>query len=610
MEDDKKKVNRRDFISAGAGALAGAGFFGVLQNGQEGKQDDSGRGPASSPRGPDPRNIANNFKQLKKHYPVVIIGSGYGGSVLAARLTAQGKQVCILERGQEWHPGMFPKDGGDLTKVAFNKMNPKGLVDSNIHKKSNVDIICASGLGGTSLLNAAIASRPEALVWQQKEWPKHIREDFANGKITTYMNKAQKVLASTYHPDAMKVRKTQLHKQMGEELGVPVKELLLNVNHTFDKQKNDYGVEQNACTMCGDCCSGCNVGAKNVLTVNYLPLARSQGAEIYTMMDVSYVEKTKDGKYVIHYINKQDKDIEGVITADVLIMAAGSMGSTQIMMRSRLKGLRLSDALGSRFSANGDIMGFSYNGLTQTDILGYGGNTRARSGSTSGQAIMVYADYRKDNYDPKTVDLMERYLLLDGTVPSALGPMVAKAFAAWALANPKKFSEEQMKKVRRDLFDTAEPDVNGAINNSLIFFACGHDSSNGRYRLDDFDDRVHVVWPNVINEKGFQTINREMAKYAKAHGGVYVPNPRMTVFGHRMMATHPLGGCPMGDDAQTGVVDHLGRVFTEDGGIHKGFFVVDASILPRSLGATPLLTVSSLAERIADHINADQTLGI
>lgn len=610
MEDDKKKkVNRRDFISAGAGALASAGFFGVVQNGGDKKDLDPGRGPASVPNALlEHKNLANDIKGLKKHYPVLIIGSGYGGSVLAARLTAEGKQVCIFERGQEWHPGMFPKDGGDLAKSAYNGINPRGLVDSNLHKKSNVDIICAAGLGGTSLLNAAIASRPEPLVWQQKEWPKEIREDFANGKITGYMNKAQKVLASTYHPDAMKVRKTQLHKKMAEELGVPFKELLLNVNHTFDNQKNDYGVEQKACTLCGDCCSGCNVGAKNVLTVNYLPLAKSQGAEIYTMMEVSYVEKTKEGKYLVHYTSRLGKDVKGVVTADVLIMAAGSMGSTQIMMRSKIKGLRLSQALGTRFSANGDIMGFSYNGASQTDMLGFGLNNRA--GTTSGQAIMVYSDYRRPYNDPKSVDLMERYLLLDGTIPSALGPMVAKAFAAWALTNPSKFTDEQMKKVRRDLFDTAEPDVNGALNSSLIFFACGHDSSSGRYMLDDFEDRVHVTWPNVVNEKGFQTINREMAKYAKVHGGIYVPNPRMTVFGHRMMATHPLGGCPMGDDAQTGVVDHLGRVFTEDGKIHKGFFVIDGSILPRSLGATPLLTISSLAERVADHINADHTLGI
>lgn len=610
MEDNKKKVNRRDFISAGAGALASASFFGVVKNGEDKKGATADRDPASTPdqHKANSRNIANNIRDLKKHYPVLIIGSGYGGSVLAARLSAQGKKVCVFERGREWHPGMFPKDGGDLAKTAYNKLNPKGLVDSNLHKKSDVDIFCAAGLGGTSLLNAAIASRPEALVWQQKQWPKEIREDFANGTITKYMDKAQKVLASTYHPDAMNVRKTQLHKEMAEQLGLPVKELLLNVNHTFDRQKNNYGVEQNACTLCGDCCSGCNVGAKNVLTVNYLPLARSQGAEIYTMMDVSYVEKTKDGKYVVHYMNKEGKDYAGTVTADVLIMAAGSMGSTQIMMRSRMKGLRLSDALGTRFSANGDVMGFSYNGLRQTDTLGHGLNSRP--GATSGQAIMVYADYRRPYTDPAMTDLMERYLLLDGTVPSALGPMVAKAFAAWALTNPKKFSDDQMKKIRRDLFDTAEPDLNGALNSSLIFFACGHDSSSGRYKLDDFDDRVHVTWPNVVNEKGFQTINREMAKYAKVHGGVYVPNPRMTVFGHRMMATHPLGGCPMGDDAQTGVVDHLGRVFTEDGSLHKGFFVVDASIIPRSLGATPLLTISSLAERIADHINSDRTLGI
>ena len=97
MEDNKKKINRRDFISAGAGALASASFFGVMQGNQE-QQPSPERDPASleGRRRPDPRNIANDFKQMKKHYPVVIIGSGYGGSVLAARLTAEGKQVCVL----------------------------------------------------------------------------------------------------------------------------------------------------------------------------------------------------------------------------------------------------------------------------------------------------------------------------------------------------------------------------------------------------------------------------------------------------------------------------------------------------------------------------------
>jgi cholesterol oxidase len=612
-DDKKKNVNRRDFLSAGVGAMVGAGFYGVAQGTKEDAADSiesftEGRGPANAR--PDPRNMAYDYRQLKNHYPVIVVGSGYGGSVVAARLSAAGKHVCVLERGIEWHPGMFPKNGNDLNKTGRTGLNPLGLLDSNIHIKSDVDVICASGLGGTSLLNAAIASRPESLVFEQKDWPKAIREDFKSGKITHYMDRAQDVLKSTKHPDTMKMKKTLIHKKMSEERGVPFEELLLNVNHEFKRgDLNDYGVPQSACTLCGDCCSGCNVGAKNVLTMNYLPLAKAHGSEIYTMMEVTHVGKDKSGKYIVNYLyhgtgTKIPK--AGVLTTDLLVMAAGSMGSTQIMMRSKLKGLRLSSALGSRFSANGDVMGFSYNGKSQTNILGFGEMDRKEN--PSGQAIMVYANYRTPYTDPKSVDLMDRFLLLDGTVPSALGSLVAKGFAAFSLLHPDKFSDEQKNRAKKDLFDSLEPMTNGALNSSLIFFACGHDSSKGRYVLDDYHDRVHVNWDNVVNEKGFQAINREMAKYAKIHGGMYIPNPRMTVFGKRMMATHPLGGCPMGEDAQHGVVDHFGRVYSEDGSIHKGLYVVDAAIIPRSLGATPLLTISALAERIAEQIESDPSL--
>lgn len=604
-QDKKLKVNRRDFLSAGIGAMAGAALYGVSSNETEEKAAlEVSRGPAAVAKR-DARDIANPFEQMKKHYPYLVIGSGYGGSVLAARLSATGKKVCVLERGKEWHPGMFPDSGGDIAKVGRTDINKRGLVDMNLHRKSDVDIICASGLGGTSLLNAAIASRPEALVWQQKDWPKEIREDFQNGRISDLMDRAQGVLKSTHHPNAMKMRKTQLHEQFTKELGLPFNELLLNVNHTVNNEKNAFGVGQKACTLCGDCCSGCNVGAKNVLTVNYLPLAKSQGTEIYSLIEVKYIEE-KDGKYLVHFVRHTatwpHHEIPGTVSADNVIMASGSMGSTEIMMRSQmLGGLRLSDALGTKFSANGDVMGLSYNGNNQSNILGTKG--LLSDVTPSGQAIMVYADYRKPYSDPKDVDIMERYLLLDGTIPTALSPMIAKAFAAYALAQPNKFTDEQKRKARYDLFDTHEPDANGALNNSLIFFACGHDTSGGRYHLDDVDDRVHVKWKNVVNEKSFQFINREMAKFAKVHGGVFIPNPRMSVFGKRMQATHPLGGCPMGQDAQSGVVDHLGRVFNDDGKIHKGLYVVDAAIIPRSLGATPLLTISALAERIAEYIN-------
>lgn len=601
-KDKKISVNRRDFISTGLGAIAGVTLGSLAPEGRD-ALNEAGRDPASAPKH-DPRDLANDPKKMKGHYPYVIIGSGYGGSVLAARLSAKGKKVCILERGREWHPGMFPKGGTDLIKMGRSAQNPKGLLDSNLHPKSDVDVICASGLGGTSLLNAAISSRPEALVWQQKEWPKEIREDFEKGRITALMNRSQGVLDASTHPRAMEMRKTQLHQKMTEENGLPFNHLLLNVNHKYDNEKNAHGIKQNACTLCGDCCSGCNIGAKNVLTVNYLPIAKAYGAEIYSMMEVNYIEK-KNGKYIVHFTQHYGRfglfSVAGKISTDNVIMAAGSMGSTQIMMKSKLMGLPLSETLGSRFSTNGDVMGLSYNGSDQTDILGSNGLLKVDA--PIGQAIMVYADYRKPFDNVTQADLMERYLLLDGTIPSALTPLIAKSFATYALTNRSKFTDEQIKKARIDLYDTDQPDDGGALNSSMIFFACGHDSASGRYVLDDMDDKVHVKWKDVVNERSFQFINREMEKFAKVHGGVYIPNPRMTIFGERMQATHPLGGCPMGEDPQSGVVDHLGRAFDTDGKIHKGLYVVDAAIIPRSLGATPLLTISALAERIAEHIN-------
>lgn len=607
MSDDKKSnLNRRDFLTGGVGAIVGAGLMGITDKAEKSKNNNSN---ARTPAQADPRNIANNFSTLQKHYPILIIGSGYGGSVLAARLSSTGKQVCIFERGKEWHPGMFPKSGENLTNSQRAPLTPKGLIDNNAHIKSDVDIICASGLGGTSLLNAAIATRPEDLVFQQGPWPKEIREAHQAGILQKYMDKAQGVLGSTHHPDAMKMKKTQTLQKIAAQFGHKTQELLLNINHSKDKSiQNEYGVPQSACTMCGDCCSGCNVGAKNVLTVNYLPMAKMNGAEIYTLMEVTHIEKDASNRYTVNYVYYGQLIPQyGKVTTDLLIMAAGSMGSTQIMLKSQMKGLRLSKALGSRFSANGDVMGLSYNGNSKTNIAGQGLHTR--TDAPSGQAIMAYADYRAAFEKGTKVDLMERFLLLDGTIPSAINPLVAKVFATYAKLNPHLFTQEQLKRIHSD-FNNFDPKNDGAIGNSMLFFACGHDSSGGTYKLDSFEDKVHVKWPNVVDEKGFQTINRELAKYAKAQGGIYIPNPRMTTFGHRMMATHPLGGCPMGEDAQTGVVDHLGRVFSEDGSIHKSFFIVDASIIPHSLGATPLITISALAERIADFINGHQSIAL
>src|SRR5688572_2751049 len=114
------------------------------------------------------RSLVTPASELRPHYRVAIIGSGYGGAVVAARLAGLGREVCLLERGREWHPGEFPTSEIALAGAIRHEVtNPLGLFDIQAHLASDVDVISASALGGTSLINAAISLRPEPVVFEQ-----------------------------------------------------------------------------------------------------------------------------------------------------------------------------------------------------------------------------------------------------------------------------------------------------------------------------------------------------------------------------------------------------------------------------------------------------------
>jgi cholesterol oxidase len=146
------------------------------------------------------------------------------------------------------------------------------------------------------------------------------------------------------------------------------------------------------------------------------------------------------------------------------------------------------------------------------------------------------------------------------------------------------------------------PSDKGALNHTLLMLACGHDSFSGKYVYNG-DYKPKAIWPHVTQEPSFKKIRAEMRKVSDQLGGTFIANPRSELFGGgKIQVTHPLGGCPMGNTPDDGVVNHLGQVFDADGNLHRGLFIADASIIPRSLGATPLMTVSALSERIADSI--------
>ena len=133
---------------------------------------------------------------------------------------------------------------------------------------------------------------------------------------------------------------------------------------------------QQACRLCGDCVSGCNYAAKNTLIMNYLPDARNHGAEIYTHARVSHVER-QDGHWLVHFqLVDAGRDVFDApplhVAADVVVLGAGALGSTEILLRSRERGLPLSDRLGERFSGNGDFLAFGYNLDRPVNGIGFG----------------------------------------------------------------------------------------------------------------------------------------------------------------------------------------------------------------------------------------------
>jgi cholesterol oxidase len=124
-------------------------------------------------------------------------------------------------------------------------------------------------------------------------------------------------------------------------------------------KKNAFGFDQNACNLCGDCCTGCNYGAKNTTLMNYLPDARAHGAQIFTGAEVRHLEKTATGWNV--HLQPMGGGDALVIAAELVVLGAGTLGSTEILLRSQAKGLALSPKLGTRFSGNGDVLAFGYN---------------------------------------------------------------------------------------------------------------------------------------------------------------------------------------------------------------------------------------------------------
>jgi cholesterol oxidase len=525
------------------------------------------------------------------HYSVVVVGSGYGGAITAARIARAGQDVCILERGKELHPGEYPNSLLSALRqiqvhTAKGDRGPTaGMFD--FHVGRDITVLSGCGLGGTSLINGNVAIAPGDAVFADERWPEPFRNDPT--VLESFMQRAREMLGSNPYPeDWPALPKLQALQRVAASVGGKVTRPDINV--TFTDGPNAAGVRQNACTLCGDCCSGCNYGAKNTVLMNYLPDAHWHGAHIYTEVAVRSVQR-HEGKWRVAY-DVPGESAPRFVLADVVVLAAGTLGSTEILLRSRDLGLPVSDRLGQGFSGNGDVLAFAYDTDAPTRDVGLGDRI-PRVDTLVGPTITGLVDLRE-----AAVDKTDTLIIEEGAIPGALAALlpIAMDVASYEDLGDGKVS------VGRRLREVAEIPLGsyqGPIGRTLTYLVMSTDDSGGQVVLEN--DRVHVEWPDVAEQPVFARNNQILSTATQALHGTEIADPLWTLPSSRSLITvHPLGGCVMADDAAKGVVDHECRVFDPaGGGVHDGLYVCDGAVVPVALDVNPLLTISAIAERTA-----------
>lgn len=529
----------------------------------------------------------------------VVIGSGFGGAVSALRLSEAGLKVIVLERGRRWAGKNLLKQAPQLRRDAEpfpelgeakffwgrNVWRPwkRRLGLFEVRQMTNLQGLTGAGVGGGSLIWAnVVIEAPEHIF--DADWPK----DITRAELEKYYRRAEPFLSPKFVPGTPGVlsqkkrrnRRAEALKDAAQKLGKPWRPVRVAVN--FDDaskaQSNGHGkAMQMGCdfTSCGKCSSGCTQNAKNSVDLTYLARAESLGAEVWARHEVVRIEAiaaanadgTSSAKYRVHYRRyREDGAVESAdfIEAGKVIVSAGTFGSTELLLKAKANGdlPNLSDALGTKFSINGNVLG----GAVKPGV--------AAVDSEPGPQIASMVEFSKN----VVVEDFANPSWTEGIVGAGQVTRLT-SFLRALLGFPKK-----SKGLPKDL---------------LVYVGVGKDSARGRLKLNALG-QLCLSWPGGLrNEPVIKDLHEAMTQLASAQNRKYVPDVFST-FG-RAFTYHPLGGCPMGASSENGVVDSYGRVFGYD-----GLYIADGSIVPTAIGRNPAFTISALAERIAQQIAGEE----
>ncbi len=528
---------------------------------------------------------------MDTRYDVIVIGSGFGGAASACRLSEAGKKVLVLERGRRWQTKDYPREIGDAWTWDVDEPHKQnGWIDVRFF--GDMSVAQCAGVGGGSLIYASVSIEAKPEVFDQG-WPVEITYD----ALKPYYDISGKMLNVQTIPDNQLPERFRVMRDAAESLGYGDRhekaDLAVTFNPDWSYQQgdpfndnksvnwiNDQGQEQGTCVHCANCDIGCQVKAKNTLDLNYLAVAESHGAEIKPLHVVSHIEPTSEG-YCVYFDQLVDGEkVPGSFTANKVILAAGSLGSTELLLRSRDEHQTLpniSHRLGLGWSANGDFV---------TPAI----HTDGRDVSpTQGPTISSTIDLLDGKYKGK------KLFIEDGGIPDLLGNYLEEKFK-----NPlfKFFATRRYPLLQAFAKNIRNRDPFKPV---MVWFGQAQDVPDGRIYLGRYwyapwKRRLSMNWDYRRSESIYNAMASLHRKLSEVTNAIPLVPPTWTLF-KNIITPHPLGGCNMGSNIDDGVVDHKCEVFN-----YPGLYVMDGSVIPRALGLNPSRTITAISERATDII--------
>ena len=551
---------------------------------------------------------------------VVIVGSGFGGAVAALRFAEAGQRVLVLERG-DWvrreqvavGPSLLWKP--ERGWFGMNDLQSRG---------ATITPWLGAGVGGGSHVFAGTLKRTDDF----SGYPAPIR----TADMTAYFERAERMMEARPHPRTEPYggcRATELMLDAGDRLrerepGLVEEHGLVPLAMQFAGPgerpgatvHNAHGAAQRTVCPGEQSLLGGDIGSKNSLDHNYLHRAAALGAEIQPLTEVDRIERLPLAGYRVHvkrWMPGASQQVTNSLCARRVVLAAGAIGSTEILMRNRdVHGTLpdLSPTLGTRYTTNGNFMslivpfrGWAVAWLGFAVLIAglvIGSGWLALAGAVAYYLQLALA---RRPFEPDLGTTNSDYMKLRGRVggqgsvyiesgryPTPLRLLGAMLLSALGWYRPSRYRWV----VRASRLLSWVPPF-GALARSwpIPLLQMGRDDALGTMQLDD-DGRVTIDYDVRENRAFYDHLDRLGRKVARACHAVWVPNLLHRITG-RLEVPHNQGGVPMGESARDGVVDHAGRVFG-----YRDLMVLDGSTIPHSTGPNPALTILALTERATD----------